>query len=296
MTRMAATHAEIAARVVERGGVVMITGSTDTGKTSLSRQILQLAIEAGEEVAYVDADVGQTTVGPPTCVGLRWVSDSGDLQDLTVANELRFVGGISPNRLVLQHVVATAALVDQARQASRLTVIDTTGVVSGVTGQTLKYHKMELCRPDTVVALQRGAEMEPLVGMLRRFFGAEVEVAGIHSDVISVSPDERSAHRAKRFSEAMGPPLERWRVRPTVFAPTLPAGLDLERLEGMLVGIHDEQGRCLGLGMLEYSDEALRVVTNVSEEMVGLRLGSLRIDPETFATEPVSLREVMFGL
>ena len=37
-------------------------------------------------------------------------------------------------------------------------------------------------------------------------------------------------------------------------------------------------------------------ITNGGEEMRGLRLGSLRIDPDTFETNRVRLREVMFGL
>ena len=64
----------------------------------------------------------------------------------------------------------------------------------------------------------------------------------------------------------------------------------------MLVGVHDGAGRCLGLGALAYEEDVLRVITNVSEGMVGLRLGSLRLDLESFATESVNLREVMFGL
>ncbi len=293
---MAEPHERLVAELLDRRGVVMLTGATDTGKTSFARQLLAGAVEGGIAAAYVDADVGQTTVGPPTCVGLRWLSRPSDLIDLTGFDDLRFVGSIAPNRFVLQQVVATASLVDVARERADLIVIDTTGIVSGVSGQTLKYHKAELCRPSTVVALQRGGEMEPIVGMLRRFFSADVQVTGVHADVVPVSPEQRSAHRTKRFAQALGAPLERWRVRSTVFAPTLPAGLDQSRLDSMLVGVHDGTGRCLGLGVLAYEDDTLRVMTNVTEGMVGLRLGSLRIDLDTFTTEHVNLREVMFGL
>ncbi len=155
---------------------------------------------------------------------------------------------------------------------------------------------MELCRPDIVVALQRGSEIDPIVGLLRRFFSVEVEVTSVHPDVIPVSPEQRREHRSARFAEELAPPLHRWRVRPTVFAPTLPTGLNLDRLAGMLVGIHDGEGRCLGLGVLEYEDEHLRVLTNVGDGMKGLRLGSLRIDLDSFETNQVDLREVMFGL
>lgn len=95
---------------------------------------------------------------------------------------------------------------------------------------------------------------------------------------------------------AFAGPLERWRVRPTVFAPTLPVGLDLERLDGVLVGVQDGTGRSLGLGHLEHDGSGLKVVTNAGEGMQGLRLGSLKIDLDTFACRPVNLRELIFGI
>ena len=155
---------------------------------------------------------------------------------------------------------------------------------------------MELCRPDVVIGLQRGAELDPLVGMLRRFFSADVEVAPIDPEVRPPSPDGRRAARTKAFEAAFAGPLQRWRVRSTVFAPTLPAGLDLSRLDGVLVGLQDGTGWCLGLGVLEYDGEALVVLTNAGEGMRGLRLGSLAIDLATMEPHRLRLRDLMFGL
>jgi polynucleotide 5'-kinase involved in rRNA processing len=254
------------------------------------------ALVTGKRVAFVDADISESTVGPPTCVGLKFIDDPSDLDDLEAADRLQFVGSIKAEGLVLQHVVATASLVNQARGEADLVVVDTTSTVSGVIGQTLKYHKTELCQPDAIVAFQRGQEMGPIVGMLRRFFSTEVEEARVSSTVLPSSPDERSGERAKRFAAALTTPLQPWRVRDTVFAPTLPAGLDQARLDAMLVGLQDGRGACLGLGILEESDGVLRVLTNHGEGMRGLRLGSVRIDRDTFAVTPVRLREVMFGI
>ena len=289
-------HDALVERLVKEANVIMLIGAPDTGKTTLARQLLASGIAAGRSAAYIDADVGQTMVGPPACVGLKWVRSQDDIANLNHADDLRFVGSISPERLVLQEVLATATLVEVAREQVDLIIIDTTGAVSGVTGQTLKYHKMELCRPDAVVALQRGSEMEPMVGLLRRFFSAQVELTSVHPDVIPVSPEERRSHRTNWFAETLAPPLNRWRVRPTVFAPALPTGLDLSRIHGMLVGVHDGTGRCLGLGVLEHEDDTLRVLTNVGDGMKGLRLGSLKIDLTTFETQGANLREIMFGL
>ncbi len=277
-------------------GAVMVIGGVDTGKTSFCRALLAAGLAAGRSMAYVDSDVGQSTVGPPACAGMKWVRSQADLDGIERADELRFVGSTSPDGVVLQQVVAAAALVELARASADLVVLDTTGAISGVIGQTLKYHKMELARPEAVVALERGGELEPLIGLLRRFFDARVEVAALDPEVLPVSVDERRARRAKQFAAAFGEPLQRWRVRPTVFAPSLPAGLDLRRLDRMLVGVQDASGRCRGLGALEHSDDTLRVITNAGEDMRGLRLGTMRIDLDTFETERIRLKAIMFGV
>jgi polynucleotide 5'-hydroxyl-kinase GRC3/NOL9 len=247
-------------------------------------------------VAIVDADVGNSTIGPPACVGLKVLRELSDLDHLGTPDRLHFVGTITPARLVLQQVVATAAMVDQARQVADLVILDTTAVVSGVAGETLKYHKAELCRPDKVIALQRGGEMEPVVGMLRRFLGLDVTVTPADPNVMPLSPDERAQKRTDAFAKALAPPLDRWKVRPTVFAPTLPMGLNLGRLDHVLVGVQDEGGGCLGLGILSNEEDGLRVMTNTGEGMKGLRLGSMKLDPDTLEGSVISLREVMFGI
>ena len=284
--------------VIERAAAssaVMLIGAMDTGKSTLGRRIASTALSAGRTVAYVDADVGNSTFGPPACASLALLESTADLERST-ADRLHFVGSITPDRLVLQHVVGTVALAHEGARMADLVIVDTTAAISGVVGETLKYHKVELIRPDLILALQRGGELEPIVGMLRRFLASDVVTLPADPDVNPVGPDTRAAQRARGFATAFEPPLDKWRVRPTVFAPTLPPGLDLSRLDGVLVGVQDGEGRCLGLGRLEYDDGVLRVLTRIGDGMQGLRLGSLRIDLDNFSTKQVNLRELIFGL
>lgn len=274
----------------------MMIGAPDTGKTTFSRILIESALSSRRSVAYVDSDLAYPTVGPPTCVGLKLLRTTDDLGTLARADNLRFVGEIAPDRFRLPQVAAVASLVDSARAEADLIVVDTSGTISGVTGQALKYHKVELTRPDVVVAFQRGSEMEPLVGLLRRFLSANVLTVAAPTGVIPMSPEERMELRASRFVAALSEPLQRWSVRPTVFAPSLPAGFDLSRLDRLIVGVHDRTGRCLGLGVLEFEETGLRLRTSFADGMAGLRIGSARLDPEHFHTTTVNLREVMFGL
>lgn len=289
-------HHHLVQSLVGTHGVAVIMGGPDTGKTTLARQVLTEAVARGISAAYVDADVAQSTIGPPTCAGLKWVRTVADLETLHMADDLRFVGSTDPSRLVLQMVIATATLVAKAREQADLVVVDTTGTVSGVIGETLKYHKIELTRPDQIVCIQRGSELEPIIGMLRRFFSAEVITTTVHPELVPGSADDREFARREQLAAALAEPLEAWRVRPTVFAPTLPAGLDLTRLDHMLVGVQDGTGQCLGLGVLTHDDGVLRVRTNQGEGMKGLRLGSMRVNLAEHTTSAVNLRQVMFGV
>jgi len=277
-------------------GVVMLIGAPDTGKTTLGRLLIGDALDSGMTAAYIDGDVAASTVGPPACAGLKWVKSTDDLAALALADELRFVGSTEPQGVVLPHVVSVSSLVDIARRSADLVVLDTTGVVSGVVGQTLKYHLMELCQPSLVIAMHRGEELEPIVGMLRRFLSARVAAVEPLPDVVPLSPVERYEQRTAAFALALADPLQRWRVQTTVFAPTLPEGFDRSRLQSMLVGVLDDKGRCLGLGVLEVDEGVVRVATRFGEEMRGLRLGSMRVDLATFDTQRVRLRQLIFGV
>jgi len=287
---------ETLARDIAATNTAMLIGGLDTGKTTIAMEAVRIALSEGRTPVLVDADVGNSTVGPPACVGMKVFSSEADLETLDQPDALQFVGAVTPSRLVLQHVVATAVTVDRAKALGDVVIIDTTAVASGVAGETLKYHKTELCRPEKIVALQRGEEMEPVVGMLRRFLGADVVTSPTDAQLTPISPDARARKRSDGFRTAFAEPLERWKVRPTVFAPTLPAALNLDRLDGVVVGVQDHGGGCLGLGVLSYDEETLRVITNVGEGMTGLRLGSMRLNLETFDSKVVNLREVMFGV
>lgn len=276
--------------------VVLLVGAMDTGKTTLGRRIVERALARGRSVAFVDADVANGTVGPPACAGLLVHRPGDQIVDGGSPDRIHFVGSTNVDRLVLQQVIATTTLANEGRELADMVIVDTSNHVSGVIGETLKYHKVELIKPDLVIGLQRGSELDPIIGMLRRFFSVEAMTTGVDPEVSPASPDERSSRRAQAFLDAFTEPLGRWRVRPTVFAPTLPSGLDLARLDGVLVGVLDGGGKCLGLGRLEYEDDALKVLTQVGEGMQGLRLGSTHLDLESGRLSPVNLRELMFGI
>ena len=47
-------------------GTVMVIGAPDSGKTTLTKYLVRELSRRGEAVAYIDGDVGQSILGPPT--------------------------------------------------------------------------------------------------------------------------------------------------------------------------------------------------------------------------------------
>jgi polynucleotide 5'-kinase involved in rRNA processing len=283
-------------RVAESSAVVMLVGGLDVGKTTLGRTIAQAALAAGRTVAYLDADVGQKAVGPPTAVTLRLLSEPGDLETLDRTDALYFVGATSAQGQLLPLVVGAGRMLARAQgEGADLVLVDTSGLVSGVYGQILKYHKIEMLQPDTVIGLQRGEELEPLLGIVQRFFPAEVVVLPVHPNAVPTSVDERARNREGRLRDYFAEPgLQRWRVKPTVFMPALPALFEPRNLDRLLVGLADGTGEYTGIGYLEHSEEGvLRLISPVAEAPKALKLGSVRLE-ETFRVRRVDLRN-LFG-
>ncbi len=285
-------------RVAGAARCVLLLGGIDSGKTTLARGVVAAGVAAGRAVAFVDADPGQKTVGPPATVGMRVIRAAEDLEAGSLArpDALVFVGSTSPQGQLLPLVVGAARMVQRARdEGADLVVVDTSGLVSGVYGQILKYHKVELLRPDVVIGLQRGEELEPLLGVIRRFFSADVVSLPVHPDVHPTSVEERAANREVAMAAYFAEPLQRWRVRPTVFMPSLPALFDLAQLDRLLVGMSDGDGGYTGLGYLEWGadEEVLRLISPVAEGPKALKLGSVRLE-EGFRARRVDLRN-LFG-
>jgi len=275
-------------------GRVFVLGGVDSGKTTFAKRLCLSALEAGHSVALVDSDIAQSTVGAPGTVGLKMVSAPSDLEEGVAPDVMSFVGTISPRDNVLGLSTGTAKLVLRAIQmGARLTVVDTSGLIDGVAGQLLNLTEAELARPHHVVGLAHGGELDPICSVLERFLSIDVMRLPAHPDVGERSVEERVTYREKRLASFLGPEIFRWRVKSTVFMPMLPPMFDLADLEGLLVGIDNGQGDCLGLGILEYREDALRLLTPVSEGVVALRLGSVKVTPEGKITERVDLRSML---
>jgi polynucleotide 5'-hydroxyl-kinase GRC3/NOL9 len=146
---------------------ILFLGATDTGKTTFLTWLANALHAQGRRVSIVDADVGQSSVGPPTTIGLGLVSHPMQCVQELVPVRLYFVGATSPRGHLLPMVVGTKRLVDRGRTLGvDHVLVDTCGYVRGPVARTLKQHKIALVAPDLILCLQRGDECE---GILRAY-------------------------------------------------------------------------------------------------------------------------------
>jgi polynucleotide 5'-kinase involved in rRNA processing len=291
-------HEALVDEAVRTKRTVLLVGGLDTGKSTLARSLLRSALAAGRTAAYLDADVGQKSVGPPTTVSLKVLRgpESLEPEELARPDALSFVGSTSAQGHMLPVITGVAALFEQAKQmGADFVVVDSSGLVSGINGQVLKYHKVEMLRPDLVVGLQRGEELLPLLGVIQRFFDTEVVPLGVVPGVVATSVERRAENRELAMRRYFSGELHRFRVKPTVFMPALPALFDTAKLHRMLVGLSDGAGVYPGIGYLEHApdEDVLRLISPVAAGPKALRLGSVRLE-DGFRAKRVDLRN-LFG-
>ena len=291
-------HDRLVSRAARDAHTVLFIGGLESGKSTLARATGALALHLGRKVAYLDADVAQKTVGPPATVGLKHIHEPDDLtfERMADADALGFVGSTSPQGHLLPLVGAVARLRTRARaEGADLVLVDTSGEVSGIWGQLVKYYEVDVLEPDLVVGLQRGEELEPVLGVIQRFFGTDVQPLTVHQKVSTSSVEQRMEQRQRSMARYFGRELQRFRVKPTVFMPTLPPLFELAQLDRLLVGLSDGSGGFTGLGYLEYvrEDQGLRLISPVAEPPKALRLGSVRLE-DNFRAKRVDLRN-LFG-
>jgi polynucleotide 5'-hydroxyl-kinase GRC3/NOL9 len=284
------------ARVAERGGVVMALGGLDSGKSTFCTLCAEVAVRLGRPVGYLDTDIGQKTVGPPATIGLKYVNTEADLapEALARADIVAFVGAVSPADHELGMVIGAMKLATQARAAGvHLIVVDTTGFIEGTQGLVLKLAKVEALRPDFVIGFQRGGELEPILGAIRRISPPEVDGVSVDPKILPTTLDQRSARRSERLRAVFRPPVYSWSVKPSVIVPALPPDTDPAVLDRMLVGMEDGKGACIGLGILEARPDGLHMVSAIDQGAKALRLGSLRVTPD-FGLTRVDLRDIFY--
>lgn len=182
-------------------GLAIVLGTTDVGKTTLTVRVANMCLEYGRKVAIVDADMGQSDIGPPTTVGMSVLETPVAKMSEGPLTAAYFVGSTSPEQVLLEAVTGVCKMAGRARAAgAEVVLVDTTGLVWGRLGRTLKHYKIELVDPHYLVALEKERELEHI---LRPFLGRErpaVRRLPVAAEARRKSFEQRKELRENRFA------------------------------------------------------------------------------------------------
>jgi polynucleotide 5'-hydroxyl-kinase GRC3/NOL9 len=263
------------------GSTVMVIGASDTGKSTLARYLYQELCRQGRQAAYLDTDVGQSTLGMPTTLNLALASERGDDRfPPRGACSAYFVGALTPRGHMLPMVIGAHLLQQRAlEQGAETVVVDTTGLVDQAQGgKALKQWKIELLAPSMVIGLQRRRELEPILWPLRRDGRVRCVEVPVSPLIVARSREARIARRRELLCRY----FEGAQSRPVMLHRT--AVYDVERLAvGGLLAFQDSGGYTLGLGVVEEIDRPegtvfVRTPLTSLEGMSSLRFGAARWD------------------
>lgn len=265
----------------EMTGTIVVIGPTDSGKSTFVRWLVSQLCRRHERVGWLDADVGQSTLGIPTTMNLAVVSEPP--AELPLSDAVFFVGATSPRGHMLPTVVGVHKLQDQARQmGASAIVVDTTGLVAQEAGGgALKHWKIALLSPTAIVAIQRHGELVHILTPLVREPELTVHLLSVANAVKRRSVEERVKRRQQQFRR--------------YFAEVTSLTIDYSRrpvynLEQagprQLVALQDTRGFVIALGVItKMSTHKMTVVTPARDiaQVTSLRIGSLGLNPNTGA-------------
>lgn len=277
----------------KKKGVAIIIGATDTGKSTLAKFLIHQLCQQGLKVALVDADIGQSFLGPPTTIGLSIFKSHPDWELLLTPPELFFVGATSPEGHFPTHLEGVKKMVERAISLHPdLVLVDTTGFVLGEAGKELKRRKIDLISPRFILALQKSEELEPILEHYQDNPRLRIFRLPLSDQVRPRSMEERKTYRDDRFREyfknssILELPIEEIRIEGEVHDPngdTLPLDWAL-RIHGLLIGLKNKNGETLALGILRnYIEEKklVRVLTPLVEtqQVKTIHFSSLKVIP-----------------
>jgi len=289
---------------IERlSGLLMVIGAPDSGKSTFARYLYSRLRAHHERIAFIDGDVGQATLGPPTTMTMivqqnhqsaetRSNEEPTIFQDsFTVKDDLPdvkifriFVGSTSPRGHMLQTVIGLHKLASQAyRLGATAVVLDTTGLIAQEQGGgILKLSKIDLLEPKIVFAIRRNRELEHILIPLRRSSKTSLIELSPAPAIIPRDFATRRNHRIsafrRYFSNASTLELQ-WTKFAVVPIPAFQPG--------RVVALENSRGFSLGLGIVLQIDRPQRTVSLLTpvrstDQVDTIKVGNLWLDAQTF--------------
>ncbi len=193
---------ETAEEIKDNGGPALVIGAPGSGKTTFCLYLAGLVCRNGKRLAWIDADPGQPFIGPPAAISLTPYSEAADLLRRKNPMIMSFIGNTSPVGHLLEMVSGLQKLRAFAESLKPdLVLINTCGLVNGGAARELKFHEIDMLSPRSVVALQKGTEVEHLLAPHSHRAGLIIHRLPVSPDARVSTGEARRAAREQRFKE-----------------------------------------------------------------------------------------------
>jgi polynucleotide 5'-hydroxyl-kinase GRC3/NOL9 len=277
----------------EEKGIAILLGATDTGKSTLAKFLIFNLCKRGLKVAMVDADIGQSFLGPPTTIGFSIFKSDPTWELILSPPEIFFVGSTTPEGHFPIHLKGVKRMVDKALSSiADVIIVDTTGFILGEAGKELKRRKIDLLSPRFIITLQKANEIEPVLDSYKENPLCKILRLPLSNQVRSKDMEERKINRVNKFQDyfkhavSQELAIENVQIEGAVLDPNgevLPPDWAL-RISGLLIGLKDDNDETLALGVTRnYFEEkkVLRVSTPLREmeRVKTIQLSSQKVIP-----------------
>jgi len=142
--------------IIDRRGRVVVIGSTDSGKTSFSLLISNIAIDQKLKVALIDGDIGQNDLAPPGFVALKFIDRKSIWLRQFRGDIMRFIGYLTPSTPISMSKVISSILelVTIAEEmGSNIIIINTDGWLGDLSSIEYKSTLIKSIKPQSLVVL-----------------------------------------------------------------------------------------------------------------------------------------------
>lgn len=140
---------------------VLTIGGVDCGKTTFCTFLANHSLRLGYRTVIIDADLGQTDIGPPTTIGFSFVQDPVyDLFYLKAQN-IFFTGITNPSTVTDRIIEGLYLFKQQAeKNKTQVTIINTDGWTQGEGAKEFKIALVKVLLPQATIGIQQGNELE----------------------------------------------------------------------------------------------------------------------------------------
>ncbi len=290
--RAPAVWEDIARALLVPRAVVMMLGARDSGKSCCMFWMARYAAAHGRRVWLVDADLGQSDVGPPAAVGaaplppdLPCCRDSPRPRAPLDAKRLYFVGAVSPRGCTPEVVQGTVrAVVDAQAAGADLVVLNTDGYVDGHEAVAMKVAQIDGVLPAAVLVMGDQVCLRDIIDPFRYGRRPRFLALPLSSHLRPRPEGERRQARIAAFCKYFAGSRER--VIPLSQCGV--GGISRKALVskdsiGRVVGLYGHDGCCRALGVVTAVRSAgIDVATPLaaSQSVSRVQAGSLVLTPE----------------